>query len=130
MVRSALPLFAPAVLVAVLAGAVLGGFDAAWSAGVGVVVVALNFAVHGMSLSRAARRSLTTLAAVAAGGVVVRLAVIVAVMAVLNAFTPFSPLAFGVAVAPATMLLLAYEMKVTASRSWQWWQIPEQGRSS
>jgi F0F1-type ATP synthase assembly protein I len=129
MVRTALPLFAPALLVALVAGAILGGPRAAWSAGAGIVVVMLNFTVHGLSLARAARRSLTTLAAVAALGVVVRLAVIVAAMAVLKAFTPFSPLAFGLAVAPATIALISYELKVTADRSWRWWQFPGEERS-
>jgi len=54
------------------------------------------------------------LAAVGMAGWVVRLALIVGLMFFLNGFHWFSPLAFGLAVVPATLLLLAYEMKVLA----------------
>lgn len=121
MVRKALPFFLPAALLALVVGTALRGWDAGWSAAIGAAVVALNFAAHGLSLARAARFSLVLLASVAVGGVIVRLAAIVTVMAVLNTFAFFSPVAFALAVVPATVLLLVFEMKVIASRSAAWW---------
>jgi hypothetical protein len=114
MVRRALPFGPPAIVTALFVGAVAGGWDIGWSAAIGVAVVYANFIVHGLSLARAAKVSLTALAAVAMGGFVVRLAVIVALMFLLNAFGWFSPLAFGLAVVPATLLLLGFELKLMA----------------
>ena len=74
----------------------------------------LNFAANGLSLARAARVSLTAYSAVAMGGFIVRLGIIVGIMAILNRFAFFSPLAFGLAVVPATILLLGFEMKLFA----------------
>jgi len=93
MVRNALPFFLPAAVLALVAGTALGGLDAGWSAAIGGAVVALNFVAQGLSLARAARSSLVVLASVAVGGVIVRLAAIVGVMAILNTFAFFSPLA-------------------------------------
>ncbi len=104
----------PAFLLALGIGALAGGWAIGWSAAIGVAAVVANFVVHGVSLARAARRSLTTLAAVATGGFVLRLAAIVAIMFGLNKLSFFSPLAFGLAVVPATVLLLAFEMKLLA----------------
>lgn len=124
MVRRALPFGPPAIVSALLAGAAAGGWNVGWSAAIGVAVVYVNFIVHGLSLARAARISLTALSAVAMGGFVVRLGVIVALMFALNAFRWFSPLAFGLAVVPATLLLLAYELKLMASGVTGELQIP------
>jgi hypothetical protein len=112
------------MLSALLVGAAAGGWNVGWSAAIGVAVVYTNFIVHGLSLARAARISLTALSAVAMGGFVVRLGVIVALMFALNAFSWFSPLAFGLAVVPATLLLLAYELKLMASGVTGELQIP------
>jgi hypothetical protein len=114
MVRRALPFGPPAIILALLVGAAVAGWGAGLSAALGIGVVYLNFIAHGLSLARAARVSLTALSAVAMGGFVVRLGVIVAFMFLLNRFDWFSPLAFGLAVVPATILLLGYEMKLMA----------------
>jgi len=127
MVRNALPFFLPAAVLALVAETTLDGLDAEWSAAIGGAVVALNFVAQGLSLARAARSSLVVLASVAVGGVIVRLAAIVGVMAILNTFAFFSPLACALAVVPATVILLAFEMKVMASRSGAWW-LTEGGR--
>jgi hypothetical protein len=95
-----------------------------WSAAIGVVVVWANTTVSGLSLARAARISLMALYGVAMSGFVVRLAVIVAIMAGLNQLSFFSPLAFGLAVVPATLLLLGFEMKLLAGGLGQELQIP------
>jgi len=111
LIRRALPFGPPAVVLALLAGAALGGWDAGASAAIGVAVVVVNFVVHGWSLSRAARISLTVLYAVGLGGFVVRLAAIAGIMLALDRLAFFWPLAFGLAVVPATVGLLVLEMR-------------------
>jgi hypothetical protein len=124
MVRRALPFGPPAIALAFLVGAVSAGWNVGWSAALGTAVVYANFIVNGLSLTRAARVSLTAYSAVAMGGFVVRLGVIVAFMFLLNQFEWFSPLAFGLAVVPATFLLLGYEMKLMAGGLAQGLHIP------
>jgi hypothetical protein len=104
----------PAFILALAIGAASGGWNIGWSAAIGIAVVFANFVVHGFSLAWAARRSLPTLGAVALGGFVVRLGAIVAFMFLLNRLSFFSPLAFGLAVVPATVLLLVFEMRLLA----------------
>lgn len=124
MVRKAAPFGPPAVVLALLIGALAAGWNVGWSAALGVAVVWLNVIASGLSLSRAARVSLTALYAVAMGGFVVRMAIIVAIMAGLNQLAWFSPLAFALAVVPATLLLLGFEMKLLAGGLGQELQIP------
>jgi hypothetical protein len=114
MVRRGVWFGPPAFILALGIGAAAGGWNIGWSAAIGIAVVFANFVVHGFSLAWAARRSLTTLGAVALGGFVVRLGAIVAVMFLLNRLSFFSPLAFGLAVVPATVLLLVFEMRLLA----------------
>src|SRR5712692_7783282 len=114
MVRRAMPFGPPAVLMGFAIGSAAGGWGVGWSAAIGVAIVVLNFVANGLSLARAARISLAAYSAVAMGGFVVRLGIIVAIMVVLNRFAFFSPLAFGLAVVPATILLLGFEMKLVA----------------
>lgn len=116
MIRRALPFGPPAVVLALLAGAVLGGWDVGLSAAIGVVIVLANFVVHGLSLSRAARISPTVLYAVGLGGFMVRLAAIAGIMFALDRQAFFSPLAFGLAVVPATVSLLILEMRQLQGR--------------
>jgi hypothetical protein len=115
MVRRIAPWGAPALVVAFLAAWALGGLGAGWSAAIGIAVVTLNLVAHGLSMAWAGRVSLTAVYAVGLGGFVVRMAVIVGVMFALNGFDWFSPVAFGLAVVPATIALLAYEMKLMSS---------------
>ena len=116
LVRRVAPFAAPAVVMALLGGAGAAGWGVGWSAALGVAVVVANFVVAGLSLARAARISLAAIAAVALGGFVVRMAAIVAVMFVLDRFSSwFSPVAFGLAVVPATILLLGFEVRLLAT---------------
>jgi len=115
LVRKIAPWGLPATAVAFAVGFLFGGAGAAWSAAIGTAVVTLNLVAHGLSMARAARVSLVAVYAVGLGGFVLRMAVIVALMFGLNAFGWFSPLAFGLAVVPATIALLTYEMKLMAS---------------
>jgi ATP synthase protein I len=116
MVRRVLPFGPPAVLLAFVAGSTVSGWEVGLSAAIGVVVVLLNLAVHARSLAWAARISLTVLYAVALGGFILRLAAIVGILFALDLLTFFSPLAFTVAVIPATVLLIAFEMRLLRGR--------------
>ncbi len=124
IVRKTAPYGPPAVALALLVGAFTASWGVGWSAALGVAVVWLNIIASGLSLSRAARVSLTVLYAVAMGGFVVRMAIIVAIMAGLNQLDWFSPLAFALAVVPATLMLLGLEMKLLAGGLGQELQIP------
>jgi hypothetical protein len=114
MVRRVAPFGPLAVAVGAVTGAAAGGWDIGWSAAIGVAVVLANFAANGLSLAWAARISPTVLAAVAMGGFVLRLGVVASLIFALDRFEWFSPLAFGLAVVPATTLLLGYEIKLLA----------------
>jgi len=114
LVRRATPIVAPGAVLALAIGAAVGGWGTGWSAAIGVAVVTLNFVASGVSMARAARISLMALAAVGMSGWVVRLGLIVGLMFLLNGFGWFSPLAFGLAVVPATLVLLALEMRLLA----------------
>lgn len=124
MVRRALRPGLAAVPVAYVAGLAFGGTAAAASAAIGVAVVVANFAAHGLSLAWAAGVSITAVNVVALVGVIVRLGAVVGLMFVLNAFAWFSPLAFGLAVVPGTLALLAYEAKLALGGLGSALQIP------
>jgi hypothetical protein len=114
MVRKALVPGALAVPIAYGAGLLLAGAGPAASAAIGAFVVLGNFAVHGLSLAWASRVSIPAVHAVALGGAIVRLGVIVATMFALAATEWFSPVAFGLAVVPGTVALLVYEARLVA----------------
>jgi len=114
MVRRALVPGLLAVPVAFGLGLALGGTGAAWSAALGLVVVLANFVAHGLSLACASRISIGTVHAVSLGGVIIRLGIIVGLMFALDTTAWFSPVAFGLAVVPGTLSLLAYEAKLVA----------------
>jgi ATP synthase protein I len=109
MVRRALVPGAVAAALAFILGQLIAGSDVALSAAVGISVVTLNFAAHGYSLAWAAGVSVTAVHVVALAGFAVRLGVIVGLMFLFDRTSWFSPLAFGLAVVPATLLLLVYE---------------------
>lgn len=110
--------------VAVGVGWLAGGSDAAWSAAIGVVVVFTNFVAHGASLAWASSVSIGAVMAVALGGFIVRLGLIVGAMFALNTLSWFSPTAFGLTVMPATMLLLAFEARLVTRGLGTALQIP------
>lgn len=111
-----MPLSLPALAVALVAGGLLGGRDAAASAAIGVVIVFANFAVYGLSLAHAARVSLTVLYAVGLGGFVVRLGIFVAIIAGLKQLDWFSVVAVVAALVPSTIALLSLEIKLLSGR--------------
>jgi hypothetical protein len=114
VVRRAAPLSIPAFVAALLIGAAAGGWGVGWSAALGIAVVGANLVASGLSMAHAARISPQVMFGVAMIGFVVRMAVIVAALYGFSRFGWFSPLAFGLAVVPATVLLLAYEMRLLA----------------
>jgi hypothetical protein len=111
--RSILPGLVAVPLAAAI-GWSLGGTDVAASAALGVAVLVLNFAANGLSLAAASRVSITAVHGVALLGPVVRLGVIVALLFLLDGTAWFSPAAFGVAVVPGTLALLAYEARLAS----------------
>jgi hypothetical protein len=100
------------VPVAFVGGWAFGGPGIGSSAAIGVAIVGLNFCANGISLAWASTISLPVVRVVALGGYVARIGIIVATMFALNTQGWFSPLAFGWAVMPATVLLLAYEARL------------------
>lgn len=112
IVRRVAPSAALAVPVGFASGMIVGGWNVGASAAIGLALVVLNAIVHAESVSRAARVSLTAYSVVVAGGAVVRLGAIVGVMVGLSRLGWFSPLAFGLAVVPGTVGLLACELRV------------------
>jgi ATP synthase protein I len=117
----------PAVAVfalAVVVGWTLGGPGAAASAGIGIALVYVNFAVHGWSLAWASAISVGAVMGVALGGFALRLGIVVAMMFALNTLSWFSPVAFALAVVPATFLLLAYEAQLVSRGVGASLQIP------
>lgn len=129
LVRRLLPLVVPALAAAAIAGALLGGPGAAWSASIGVAAVAANFVFHASSIAWAARISPVLVMAVGLGGYVVRLATFTVALLLLDRLPWFSPLAFVAAFAPATVALLVVEMKLLGGRMQaDLWYFPERGR--
>jgi hypothetical protein len=86
--------------------------------------VLANFAAHGLSLAWASTISLGTLHAVALAGVVVRLGAIVGLLLALRGAGWFSPLAFGLALVPGTLALLALEARLVLGGLGQLVQVP------
>lgn len=124
MIRRALVPGSLAVPVVFAAGAVVSGPAVGASAAIGVVVVLANFAAHGWSLAWASRISITLVQAVALGGFVVRMGVILGLLFALNALPWFSPVAFGAAVVPGTIALLLFETRLAVHGLGGQLQIP------
>ncbi|HEY7068656.1 MAG TPA: ATP synthase subunit I [Acidimicrobiales bacterium] len=103
---------APAIVLA--AGLVWGG-DGAWSALVAVAVVLVNLALAAISLSWAARRSLTLLMAVAMGGFLVRMGLVTAVMLAVRNQPWIDLVALGVTVLVTHLGLLFWELRYVSA---------------
>jgi hypothetical protein len=124
MVRRALVPSFVALPVAYLGGLALSGPGAGASAAIGVALVLLNFGAHGLSLAWASTVSIPAVHAVALIGPVVRIGLIFALMLALDTLDWFSPLAFGLAAVPGTLLLLVYEAWLTMRGLGSTLQIP------
>jgi hypothetical protein len=131
LIRRALPFAAPAAALAFAIGALIADADAGWSAAIAVGVVFANLVAHGWSLAWAARISPVVLYAVALGGFVVRLGAIVAILVGLRELTWFSTVAFVAALVPATIALLAFEMKqLSGHLQVDLWTVPTGARGA
>jgi hypothetical protein len=115
-IRRVLPLAPLALIVAVVVAAAIGGSDAAWSAGIAVVIVLLNFVAAALSVAWAARISPMILFAVAMGGFVARLLIYTIALVLLNTLEWFSPLAFALTLVPVTIGLLVVEARTLSGR--------------
>ena len=116
LVRRALPFIPAGTIFAFAIGALAVGSDAAWSAAIGVGVVAANFVASALSIAWAARNSPTLVFAVALGGFFVRMMVIVIVLVALNTLSWFSSMSFALSVVPATIVLLVFEARALSGR--------------
>ena len=103
---------APAI---VAAAAVIWGSDGVWSALVAVAVVLVNLALAAISLSWAARRSLTLLMAVAMGGFLVRMALVTVVMLAVRDQPWIDLVALGVTVVVTHLGLLFWELRYVSA---------------
>ena len=109
MVARAMLPGAAAVALAFVLGLAVAGPGVAFSAALGVLVAVGNFAASGYLLAWAASISLTVVQLVVLGGFVLRLGAILGLMVALSFTHWFSAPAFGLAVAPATLLVFVYE---------------------
>jgi hypothetical protein len=116
LIRRISPFALPVAVLAFVIGTSVDGTGAGWSAALAVVVVYLNFLAHGWSLAWAGGVSPVMVFAVGMGGFIVRLAIAVAIIAVLRQFEWFSTIAFIAALIPTTLALLIVEMKLMAGR--------------
>lgn len=124
LIRRVLPFALPAIAVAYAAGA-LASAGAARSAAIGVAVVVVNFAAHGLSLAWAAKISPTMLVGVGLGGFAVRLGTFIVALLLLERISWFSPVAFAAALVPSTVALLVFEAKVLSGRlQGELWRFP------
>ncbi|MBA3689929.1 MAG: hypothetical protein H0W82_00765 [Actinobacteria bacterium] len=128
LIRRISPFALPVAALALAVGTLLDGPAAGWSAAVGIAVVYLNFLAHGSSLAWAAGISPVVLYAVGLGGFILRLAVIVVVIIVLEQLAWFSVTAFVAALVPCTVALLGMEMKLLSGRMQaDLWTFPAAG---
>lgn len=114
MVRRGALLGAALLPVALLMGG-LADRRIAVSAGLGVALAVVNFAAHGLSLAWAAGVSVTAVQAVALGGFVLRMGVIVALLFAVSRTSVLSAAGFGISVIVVTLALLVYEARLVLS---------------
>jgi hypothetical protein len=114
--RRLLPFSIPALALAAVVGALLGGSGVAASAAIAVAAVTVNFVVNALSVGWAAQVSPLVLIAVGIGGFVVRLATFTVALLLLDRLEWFSPPAFAAAFVPTTIALLVLEMRLMGGR--------------
>ncbi len=93
---------------------ILGGAEGAFAAAIGVVVVAANFALAGLLLSKAAAISLRLYHAAALVGFFLRLGLIMLVMLVIAQVIDVDRLAMGISAVVSYLLLLSWETVAVA----------------
>jgi hypothetical protein len=90
------------------------GWDGAWSAAIGVVVVVANFLLAGAVLSISARISLAAYHAAALIGFFLRLGLLTVTMLLIANYVPIDRLAFGITAVVTYLVLIAIEMVAVA----------------
>ena len=104
--------FAPAI---VIAATVIWGSDGASSALVAIGVVVVNLVLAALSLSWAARRSLTLVMAVALGGFAVRMGLVTVVLLLVKDESWIDLTALGVTVLVTHLGLLFWELRYVSA---------------
>ena len=126
LVRRVLPFSLPAAAAVALVGGLTGGGDAAISAVFAIAVVFANLVFFAVSIAYAARISLTLLYGVAIGGFLVRMAILVILLLVLEELAWFSVAAFVTAFVVSTVALLSVEIKMISGRMQaDLWSLPD-----
>lgn len=95
------------VLIAVFA--FISGWEGAWSAFLGVAIVAANFLLAGAILSISAKISLAVYHAAALFGFFLRLGLMVLTVLLIAQFVPIDRIAFGISAVVAYLVLLSWE---------------------
>ena len=93
---------------------ILRGWDGAWSAAVGVLVVIANFLLSGAILSISARISLSAYHAAALIGFFLRLGLLTVTMLLIAEYAPIDRLAFGITAVVTYLVLIAAEAVAVA----------------
>jgi hypothetical protein len=104
--------FAPAILIG---AAAIWGSDGASSAAVAIAVVLVNLVLAAVSLSWAARRSLTLVMAVALGGFAVRMGLVTIVLLLVKDESWIDLTALGVTVLVTHLGLLFWELRYVSA---------------
>jgi hypothetical protein len=104
--------FTPAIL---LVATAIWGSDGAASAGVAIAVVLVNLVLAAVSLSWAARRSLTLVMAVALGGFAVRMGLVTIVLLLVKDESWVDLTALGVTVLVTHLGLLFWELRYVSA---------------
>jgi hypothetical protein len=104
--------FTPAILIAATA---IWGSDGAASAAVAIAVVLVNLVLAALSLSWAARRSLTLVMAVALGGFAVRMGLVTVVLLLVKDESWVDLTALGVTVLVTHLGLLFWELRYVSA---------------
>lgn len=125
MTRAALRIVAPLAVVAPAVAYLVRGTEAAVTALGGVVLVAVWFALSGLSLAWAARRSLAVLQAVALGGFATRVGGMAVLMVTLGPVAAIDGPSLAVTVAVGVVALLAYEVRFVLRTAEFWWVSAE-----
>ncbi|MDH3260386.1 MAG: hypothetical protein OEM81_10675 [Acidimicrobiia bacterium] len=100
--------------VIVVLATLIRGWDGAWSAALGIVIVVGYYLITGVFLSMAARISFAAYYAGALFGFIVRLGLIAATMYLLASILPVDRVVLGVSVVVAYLALLVLEVKALA----------------
>jgi len=88
---------------------VTGGWDGAWSAAIGVVLIVANFLLAGAMLSISAKISLAVYHAAALFGFFLRLGLMVVTVLLIAQLLPIDRIAFGISAVVAYLVLLSWE---------------------